>query len=213
MKYQLKEIKENIIAVVVPDNYQRAMLFCRVQEFYESPCAKFKDNKFSIWDYFTWYQSKYGMGCFSYPKDFVGYNFPLIVAKKCYEINDVETPYDKEMIKIVDELFENGKRKYLIGVDNINNSTFKHEMAHAFYYTDLKYKKNVDKITSSILKTNLDKFKKNLSSLGYCSSVFKDEVQAYMTTEINKKITKGISGKKRLHQKYKKIFVNKIKNP
>jgi hypothetical protein len=208
MKYKLKEIKPNIIAVIVPDNYERAMLFCRVQEFYESPSPKFRDSKFSIWDYFDWYRAKYGSGCFSYPKDFVGFNFPLIVAKKCYQINKIETPYDETMIKIVDELFENGKRKYVIGVENLLDSTFKHEMAHALYYTDIDYKIKMNEITSSISKVNLDKLKKNLGEIGYCSSVFKDEVQAYMATEINKKVTKGLSGRKRLHQKYKKVLAS-----
>ena len=109
MKYKIKEIRPNIFAVVVKDDYERAMLFCRVQEFYESPRSSFRDKKFSIWDYFKWY-SKENFGSFSYPNDFVGFNFPLVVAKKCYEMNELETPYDIEMKKIVDDLYDDGKR-------------------------------------------------------------------------------------------------------
>lgn len=206
MKYSVKEIKENIIAIVIPDDYQRAMLFCRTQEFYESPNEKFRNQQFSIWDYFDWYSKKYGNGCFSYTKDFVGYNFPLIVAKKCYQMNDAETPYDKEMIKIIDSIFEEGKRKYLIGVDSLKNSTFDHELAHAFYYVDLNYQKTMDGVVRKISKFNYSKFKSNLKTIGYCSSVFKDEIQAYMSTEINKKVTKGILGKKKIHKSFKSIF-------
>jgi hypothetical protein len=206
MKYSLKEIKPNIFAVIVPDNYERAMLFCRVQEFYESPKKKFKNNKFSIWDFFQWYSKKWGDGCFSYPKDYVGYNLPLIVAKKCYEVNKPETPYDLEMIKIINLLFENGKKKYLIGVDEIKSSIFDHELAHGLYYTNINYTNNMNEIIKKISKSNIKKLRKNLKELGYCSGVFKDEVQAYMTTEINKKVTKGVPDKKRLHQKFKIIF-------
>lgn len=206
MKYSVKEIKENIIAVVVPNDYDRAMLFCRAQEFYESPNEKFKNGTFSIWDYFSWYSKKFGNGCFSYPKDFVGYNFPLIVAKKCYQQNIVETPYDQEMIKIIDSTFEEGKRKYLIGVDDLKNSTFDHELAHAFYYVDLEYQKKMDQITKKISKFDYLRFKNNLKTTGYCSSVLKDEIQAYMSTEINRKITKGVKSKKKLHKLFKSVF-------
>jgi hypothetical protein len=205
MKYKTKEIRPNIFAVVVKDDYERAMLFCRVQEFYESPEPAFRDKKFSIWDYFRWY-GKENSGCFSYPKDFVGFNLPLVVAKKCYELNELETPYDCEMKAIVNELYKNGNRAYLIGVDSLKNSTFLHELAHALYYTDLDYKSEMDRITGNTSEFNLSRFKKNLRDMGYCSGVFKDEIQAYMSTEISRKVAKGIKNKKALHQKYKSVF-------
>lgn len=205
MKYKIKEIKPNIFAVIVKDRYERAMLFSRVQEFYESPSQSFRDKKFSVWDYYRWY-SKENLGCFSYPNDFVGFNLPLIVAKKCYQINDVETPYDLEMKKIVDDLYKNGERGYLIGVDSLKNSTFRHELAHALYYTNLEYKEEMDEITRNLSDFNVSKFKKNLRAIGYCSGVMKDEIQAYMSTEISRKVAKGIKNKKTLHQKYKTVF-------
>lgn len=204
MEYKIEKVFNNIFVIVASDDYERSMLFCRVQEFYESPCKKFRDNKFSIWDYYRWYSKK--NGCFSYTRDWTGFNLPLIVAKKCYEINEVETPYDKIMKKIVDELFESGKRQYIIGTDSLNNLTYRHELAHGLYYTNLEYKLEMDKITSSINNLDMIKFKKNLKTIGYCSSVYKDEIQAYMSTEINKKITKGVSSRKKYHQKYKKMF-------
>jgi len=204
MKYRTKEIIPNIFAIVIPNDYERAMLFCRVQEFYESPSKKFRDNKFSIWDYFRWYSES--KGCFSYPKDFVGFNLPLIVAKKCYEINDIETPYDKAMKEIIDGLFVNGTRQYLIGVDSLKNTTFDHEMAHALYYTDLQYKSEMDEITLSISDSDMNKFKRNLKQIGYCSAVVKDEIQAYMATEISRKAARGVVNKKKLHQKYRAVF-------
>lgn len=206
MKYTIKQITHKITAVVVKDHYERSMLFCRVQEFYESAGINFRNKKFSIWEYFKWYSKKYEKGCFSYTADFTGFNLPLIVAKKCYEVNDVETPYDEIMSEIINRLWINGEGRYLIGVDSLNNSTFDHELAHAFYYTNLEYKNTMDSITENLGKSKYNKFKKNLFSLGYCKEVVKDEIQAYMATEINKKITSGITNKKTMHQKYKSIF-------
>lgn len=205
IKYKVKEARPNVVVVVVPDDYERAMLFWRVQEFYESPSKKFRGASFSVWDYARWYAKRTG-GCFSYPKDFVGFNLPLVVAKKCYEMNEVETPYDKEMKAIVDSLFVNGERKYLIGSDSAEGLTFDHEMAHALYYTDISYKNEMDDITRSVPKAPLTVMKKNLAKIGYCSAVFKDEIQAYMATEVSPKLCKGVAGKRELHRRYRKVF-------
>jgi len=205
IKYKVKEVRSNVIAVVVPDDYERAMLFWRVQEFYESPCDRFRGSAFSVWDYARWYARKYG-GCFSYPRDFVGFNLPLIVAKKCYEMNPVETPYDEEMKSLVDSLFVNGERKYLIGAESLKSSTFDHEMAHALYYTDDSYRNDMDEVTAGLSKPALSAFRKNLAKIGYCRQVFKDEVQAYMSTEISPKLCRGVRGKKSIHRRYRAIF-------
>jgi len=204
MKYKTIKVTEQIIAVQVKDQYDRAMLFCRTQEFYESPCRKFRGQKFSIWDYLKWYSRK--NGSFSYTKDFVGFNMPLIIAKKCYELNELETPYDKIMNDIVDRYFVNGEKKYLIGTDSLNNSIFDHEMCHAMYYVDEEYKSRMDEITDSISEKNRKRMKKNLAGMGYCLSVFKDEVQAYMATEINKRFCSGLTGTKKIHASYKSVF-------
>ena len=204
MKIKHKEVRTNVIALAIPDNYDRAMLFIRAQEFYESPCKRFKNNKFSIWDYARWYSRK--TGCFSYPKDFVGFNLPLVVAKKCYDVNDMETPYDLEMRDLVNELFVNGTKQYLIGAESFKGSTFDHELAHALYYTDIEYKNEMDDLTKELSKKSLGVFRKNLRRIGYNSSVVRDEIQAYMGTEINEKICKCVADKKELHKKYRRVF-------
>lgn len=205
IKYKVKEVRPNVIAVVVPDDYDRAMFFWRVQEFYESPSKRFRDASFSIWDYARWYAKRY-RGSFSYPVDFVGFNLPLVVAKKCYELNEIETPYDREMKTLVDSLFVNGERKYLIGAESLKGSTFDHEMAHALYYTDMSYKNEMDELTKAVPKASLAAMKKNLNKIGYCSAVFKDEIQAYMATEVSPKVCRGVADKRELHSKYKRVF-------
>lgn len=210
LKYRVKEVSKNIFVAIVPNRYQRAMLFCRVQEFYESPSSKFRKNSFSIWDYFSWYARTYKRGCFSYPSDFTGFNLPVNIAKKCYEMNKKETPYDYEMCSIIKKIFKKGQKQYLIGVDSIKNSTYKHEMAHALYYTNKKYKSDMNILINSISKSNFLKLKSNLKKIGYCNEVAKDEIQAYMATEINKTITNGVSNAISTHKKFKCVFDNYI---
>lgn len=203
---KVKEILPEVFAVVVPDNYERAMLFLRVQEFYESPYKNIRQSKFSIWDYFSLYARDMGEGCFSYPSDFSGFNLPLIVAKKCYELNDIETPYDVKMNEIVEKKFVNGRRQYLIGVGSLSDSTFRHELAHALYYTNANYRCEMDDLTNSLSQSNYAKFKKNLTQIGYFPGVFKDEIQAYMSEESDSKASKGVADRKTIHQRYKKVF-------
>lgn len=205
IKYKIKPVRPEIFAVVVPDDYDRAMLFWRAQEFYESPCKKFRGGKFSFWDYARWYASKYD-GSFSYPADFVGFNLPLIVAKKCYELNESETPYDEEMMSIVDSLFVNGERKYLIGAESFKGDTFDHELAHGLYYTDIDYKNEMDLITKSLPEKSVARLRRNLSKIGYHRGVLKDEIQAYMATELSDKVCKGVPRSREIHRKYRKVF-------
>lgn len=204
MKHKTIKITEQIILIVVKEDYERAMLFCRIQEFYESPNRNFRGKKFSIWDYMRWYSKK--SGSFSYPADFAGFNVPLVVAKKCYELNEIETPYDRIMNEIVERYFINGERRHLIGSESPFGDTFDHELCHALYYTDLAHKNAMDELTGNIGKKNMARFKKNLLAMGYNASVLKDEIQAYMATEVNKRFCEGVTGAKKLHLKYRSVF-------
>jgi hypothetical protein len=179
IKYQIKEVKPNIFAVIVKDTYDRAMLFCRAQEYYESPSPKFRGKQFSIWDYMKWYDTKNGYG-FSYGADWSGFNIPIWVAKECYNsLNKLETPYDKVMDQIVQKL-NSHYNGYMIGAGNTSDETFQHEVCHALYHTDKNYKKQMDNLTEGLPKKYYDVFKKNLIQMGYASKVVKDEIQAYL---------------------------------
>lgn len=205
IKYKIESVRPDIFAVVIPDDYDRAMLFWRVQEFYESPSKKFRGGSFSVWEYARWYAKKYE-GSFSYPADFVGFNLPLVVAKKCYEVNDLETPYDREMRAIVDRLFVNGKRQYIIGADSLTGDTFDHEMAHALYYSDIDYRNEMDAVTKSLPEKSVARMRKNLAKIGYHRGVMKDEIQAYMATEHSERVCKGVPRSREAHRRYRKVF-------
>ena len=60
--YKITEVKPNVFAVIIPNQYDRAMTFCRVQEFYESPNSDFRGKHFSMWNYMKWYSEEYGRG-------------------------------------------------------------------------------------------------------------------------------------------------------
>ena len=213
IKYDIIEIKPRVFAVVVPDRYHRAMLFMRVQEYYESPNPKFRGKKsFNIWEYIEWYSRK-NNDSFSYAAHWTGFNFPLGVALKCYDtLEDMYTPYDEIMTKIVWDIYEMNKdsaKAYIIGVADLTSTTFQHELCHAYYHINKKYKKEVDAITESIEPKIYKRMCKNLTDMGYTEQVFYDEVQAYTCMdsdyfEFNNKIPGAKLNK--LTKKYKLIY-------
>lgn len=205
IKYKIKEVARNIFAIIVPDKYDLAMLFCRVQEFYESPNTKIKNKKFSIWNYYEWY-SKVNSGCFSYPVDWSGFNLPIKIALDCYKKNKIETPYDDLFLNILKLI--KSKDGYLIGVDKIGTKTYCHEFCHGLYYTNKSYKNNMDFITKSLSKRDKRKMTKNLLDKGYCSKVVNDEIQAYNATDCNNFVLSGIDNAKNISKKYKNVLIS-----
>jgi len=213
IEYKIEEVRPNVFAVIVKDHYHRAMLFCRVQEYYESPNPEFRGKNFSIWDYIEWYSREHN-DVFTYTFDWGGFNIPLNVAESCYSklLKKGEfTPYDLEMnyiVKTIRGMVGNGKA-YIIGAPTTEDETFEHEVCHGLYATNKEYKVLVDEITETIEWQDYLKFEKNLLDMGYTAAVIPDEIQAYLSTNYEyTKFSKGVSKKKckALHKEYKKVF-------
>ena len=216
--YKIEEVRPNVFAVIVKDHYHRAMLFLRVQEYYESPNPEFRGKNFNIWDYIEWY-SRRNKDVFTYAFDWGGFNIPLNVAESCYSklLKKGEfTPYDKEMnyiVKTIRGMVGNGKA-YIIGAPSTDDDTFEHEVCHGLYATNKQYRELVDEVTIAIPLKDYQKFRNNLFKMGYNGIVIDDEIQAYLSTNYDySKFSKGVSRKlcKELHKQYKQIF-NRYEN-
>lgn len=230
VKYTIKEVKPNIFAVIIKDHYDRAMTFCRAQEFYESPNKKFRGKDFNIWDYLEWYSRQNG-DSFTYAKDWGGFNIPLLVAWECYEgkkhskkverYNGVrslpdtwKSKWDETMKDIVwtvqSRMFnkenERNMNAYIIGADNMNSELFKHEVCHGLWATNKEYRQKASEVIKTISPYQHYKvFKNNLLEMGYTAGVVDDEIHAYLTTNWNyDKFGKGVGLKDR--KKYHKEF-------
>ncbi len=220
--YKIEEVRPNVFAVVVPDHYHRAMLFCRVQEYYESPNPQFRGKNFSIWDYIEWYSREH-RDVFTYTFDWGGFNIPLKTAWDCYEkLREHESPYDEVMESIIRTIelkmfYKKNTRNwnaYIIGADSTESDTFDHEICHGLYATNKEYKLLVDEVTETISTKDYSTFKNNLIKMGYTDSVIDDEIQAYLSTNYEyTKFSKGVSKKKckELYKQYKQIF-NRYEN-
>jgi hypothetical protein len=211
---RIEEVKPRIFAVFLDDEYHLPMLFCRVQEFYESDSEEFRGKKFSIWRYMEWY-SKARSGSFSYPSDWSGFNIPFETLEKCYDLHEEdETPYDGVMRWVIQEI---RKRKgddslsYIIGlVTNDDDTTvLEHEICHGMYYIDTEYKSRADSITDELVgkhEKEFKKFRKNLLSMGYHEGVVKDELQAYLiSSPLSGHFSKGVDAEVcwKIHELYR----------
>ncbi len=182
IKYKITEVKPNVFAVVVKEKYDRAMLFCRVQEYYESPNTKFRGKDFSMWDYMKWYASNHNG--FSYAADWSGFNIPFDVLEKCYRnMQKFETPYDEVMYKIYWEIqtIKKDGKAYVIGAGDTTGWTFQHEVCHGLWYTNAAYKKQAKIALNTIDPNDYVIFRKNLLDMGYTDKVIDDEIQAYLS--------------------------------
>ena len=215
--YTIEEVRPNVFAVIVKDHYHRAMLFLRVQEYYESPNPEFRGKSFNIWDYIEWY-SRRNKDVFTYAFDWGGFNIPLEVAYQCYDtLTDSYTSYDEVMENIIHQIYElnnDGSNGYIIGAPSTDDDTFEHEVCHGLYATNKEYKELVDEVTMTIPFKDYQAFRKNLLKMGYNGIVIDDEIQAYLSTNYDySKFSKGVSRKlcKELHKQYKQIF-NRYEN-
>ena len=215
VKGVVKEVKPKIYCVTVDDDYDRAMLFCRYQEFYESPYKKFRGKPFTWMQYMRHYKSMWKKRVFTYPEDWSGYNIPSNVMQKANHIFCGETEYDDIMNDIyfycaIDSQNKNNNTRcdwYLIGASSKDLKTMDHEIAHGLYFTNKDYRKNANKLISEIKPKDYEKSKKILIKMGYVGDkkIIDDEIQAFMSTGLYN----GLDIKQL--KKYEKRFVDNFK--
>lgn len=215
VKGKVKEIKPSIYCVIVDDDYDRAMLFCRYQEFYETPFKKFRGKYFSWEDYMRHYKKFWKKDVFTYPEDWSGYNIPSNIIEKGIDTFYKETEYDEIMNNVYhycaidSQNKNNGTRKkwYLIGASSKDLKTMDHEIAHGLYYINHDYRMRAMYLLTLIPKKIMDKIDKKLIKMGYVNDrkILDDEAHAFLSTGLyNGLETKEI-------KKYEKPFIDNFK--
>lgn len=188
VNYTLDAVGGNIFHVRCETKKDLAFLFLRAQEFYESDNPSFYRKNFKIEDFKDWYCKCFtGQRLFTYPYDWCGFNVPgeqaIAATEGALQIGD-NNSFDDAMREIILRCQQKNEKFYLIGTrDSATelhdmNSTFIHEIAHAFYYLEADYRK----YTNEIIQPILNHFKTKLFARGYNVSVVSDETQAYLVS-------------------------------
>jgi hypothetical protein len=217
MKYKIVEISPLVYCAIVPDQFDLAMLFWRAQEYYESASPKFRGRAFTLLEYMKWYSAQYGKGSFTYAEDWAGFNLPSSILTEMYDPTHVQfkgvvidhNEYDFEMASIYKGLFakSNGKPFYLLGAKSGDIATIRHELAHGLYFTNSKYKMEMQKNIKALPRKLYDKLRQVLRQYGYAASVHDDEIQAFLSTGLTKEMRK-LNISKEITSKFKKSFLS-----
>jgi hypothetical protein len=214
VKYELKKIIPGIYAVKIKDPYQRAMLFLRSQEFYESTFPEIRGKHFDFFEFMDIYRKWRKVDYFSYPEEWVGFNVPGHIVESC--TNHVlkasnglcPTPYDFIMQDIIKSIRKEvkGSRYYIIGVNRFKSKLMDHELSHGLYYVDSTYQSSCLELISRHLPFKVyKKLEKIILKMGYGKEVVDDEIQAYLSTGLYPSM-KEIEGIKKIAKIFKTNF-------
>jgi len=199
IKYEIEQTLPGIFTVKVQDDYQRAMLFLRCQEHYESHFEEIKGSHFDVFEYMERYTKWNGGGSFTYTSDWAGFNVPdYAVEKPIKHVLDLRngifpTPYDyvmSDIIELVKSKIKRNSKWYLLGVDSFESRTMMHETAHGLYYVSAKYSEKARKMVQDLPGGIFGGMKDLLLKMGYCDAVIVDEIQAYMSTGLTTEMSK-----------------------
>jgi hypothetical protein len=189
--YEINEVLPNIFALKIENGYQRAMLFMRSQEHYESAFPEIKDKHFDAFFFMETYRKWKGVDYFSYPDDWTGFNVPGDIIESCTKhVLDARnglfpTPYDYIMdsvVSLIKSQIEPDTKYYLLGVDSFDGRTMDHELAHGLYHVNTEYKISTYGLVLGLPKNIFESMERILLDMGYCDDVVCDEIQAYMST-------------------------------
>ena len=203
----IKSQPYNSVWVSADSQEELGLTFMRFQEYYESPNPKFRNNIFTVGQLRNWYSETYGAN--NYQSTWVGFNFPSKVLIPFKE--GLFDPLTIEEIRLLELLKYRKDNFYIIGAQN--NSILRHELAHALYASNTKYRTEIDNFLNKN-KSKLSQINKYILSKGYCKDVLKDEIQAYITDNddselINITSPTIIAGINQIFNKYNKAKVKK----
>jgi hypothetical protein len=169
-----KQQSYNSVWVWADSQDELGMTFMRPQEHYESFNPLFKNKVFTLGQLKNWYSETYGAN--DYHTTWIGYNFPSRVLLPFKQ--GLFDPLTDQENRLLDLFRYRNDNYYIIGAQN--NSTLRHELSHALYGFDNKYKNEIDNYINKY-KKGFGKIIKHLLEKGYDKSVLNDELQAYVT--------------------------------
>ena len=189
---EIEKLTDGIYHLRGKDQYEITSTFMRMQEFYESPLKGIRNRYFTLDHYMDLYAAEYGN--FTYCSDWVGFNVPGNVVRRFFN-TFVDDLFEREeqLYQMIEELVEGKHKFYLIGTYK-DGAVVDHELAHAFYYLDTKYKKAMNAINDSLPAKVKNGMFKVITDQGYCKQVLPDELQAYCSTSTMVELTKQFEG-------------------
>jgi hypothetical protein len=219
--FSLTQIRPRVFHLKFNDSREMSMTFFRYTEFYESKYDSIRGHKFTMAQHMGLYCREYLKNNnldWTYCTDWGGYNIPVDIIKQVHDMGILDpNHYDSFMYSIYHMIMSQTQNKsaYLIGTyGEKKDSLLKHEMAHAMFYVDTNYKKEVTDLIQRTDQNLIKSLYKILSDQNYPAKVLDDELQAYLTTGDYGWFKKFSRKKdfKSFESKMRKIYRSHIKN-
>lgn len=168
-----------VVVVTATTHKSLSKPFLRIQENYEG--RKYKGTFVSMNRFKSWYKQRRKDNRFTYYDDWLGFNFPgQAVLDFLHLYAGKENEAEKALLSQLD--LEKIGSQYVIGILAGDSGTLLHEMAHALFTLDSGYRTQV---TDYLQKMKyLDELNIVFSKTDYHSSVWLDEMQAYLIAGI-----------------------------
>jgi hypothetical protein len=200
---KIKSQPYNSVWISADSQEELGRTFIRFQEHYESPNPDFRGKIFTLGMVRQWYSVKYGAD--TYHHDWTGFNFPSRVLLPFKQ--GLFDPLTSEEIELLNLFKYRHDNFYIMGAQN--NATLRHELSHALYDSNEKYRNEID----SYIKKNkrgLAKTRKYILDKGYAEEVINDELQAYITDNDDQTIISNtdphiILDINKIYKKYRKL--------
>jgi hypothetical protein len=184
---KLKKLNDRVFLFTAETRKELTLSFFRVQEYYESPLKGLNRQKFNTFDFLN--ESMDDDGKIDYFSYWCGFNIPGNIFNDWRNNQDVEhvTPLE---LKMFEQLGESGVNYdepfYIIGSLEGVSDIIKHEIAHALYFTNVEYNKEMFELTVELKNYHNSEYvnlQQKLLEMGYCEEVLDDEIQAYLSSE------------------------------
>ena len=175
----------NVIHLTFKKQHQMCLTLLRLQEFYECSSSNFKNKVFDLSDFIEWEIEQ--KGNFDYLDMTLGMNVPGNIVRKFFELYTEDKLSKKELLvkrTLEDYISDENRKFYLIASYEscTDKSILDHEIAHALYYIDSKYKKKQLALVKKLTGNTRSKITDLFLDLRYSNSVIDDEIHAYIAT-------------------------------
>ena len=170
MNFVVEKITPNIFHLIFPSAHLTCRTMVRFAEHFEG--VKFRKKIFSLRQFKRWYT--HHKGIFSYYDDWGGFNIPSYVFDSFKTGSFDPLSYGEK--DVLSQLPPDGTY-YVIASGQEDSTVIRHEMAHACYYLNEKYRQEANRITQNL--PGIDKVKRQLLFMGYHPEVIDDELHAY----------------------------------
>jgi len=212
--YKTEIVADNCLLIKFNEQKDLTMSFFRVEEYYESANPKLYQQSFTL-ETFIEEQMK-SDGTLDYFNYWTGFNVPgYIIEEWSNKINAEYYLRESQLIDIIRDRLDISRKYYVIGTLMNDTNTIDHEIAHALYYMNSDYNKEMGELISEFQSNYIDDYNIMCSVLTntrqYGNSVLFDEIQAYMATEPKKELIKefrmNYSKCKGIVKKFQKVLL------